>query len=70
VVKDLQKVMENYWNILGIGPWDVYSWEAPLTYDHKYHGRPAWAREKIAITRVGGVELELCRRTPPPELLS
>ncbi len=61
VVKDLQKVMENYWNILGIGPWDVYSWEAPLTYDCKYHGRPAWAREKIAITRVGGVELELCQ---------
>ena len=41
VVKDLQKVMENYWNILGIGPWDVYSWEAPLTYDRKYYGRPA-----------------------------
>jgi hypothetical protein len=49
VVKDLQKVMENYWNILGIGPWDVYSWEAPLVCDRKYHGGPAWAREKIAI---------------------
>ncbi|MBA7656178.1 hypothetical protein ES703_64093 [subsurface metagenome] len=22
VVKDLQKTMENYWNILGIGAWD------------------------------------------------
>jgi len=61
VVKDLQKVMENYWDILGIGPWDVYSWEAPLVCDRKYHGGPAWAKEKIAITRVGEVELELCQ---------
>lgn len=61
VVKDLQKVMENYWNILGIGPWDIYSWEAPLVYNRKYHGKPAWAKEKIALTQVGAVELELCQ---------
>jgi catechol 2,3-dioxygenase-like lactoylglutathione lyase family enzyme len=61
VVKDLQRTMEDYWNILGIGPWDVYSWEAPLVYDRKYHGKPAQTREKIAETRVGGVVLELCQ---------
>ncbi|MFC1950151.1 VOC family protein [Chloroflexota bacterium] len=61
VVKDLQKTMENYWNILGIGPWDVLSWEAPLVHHRQYHGKPAWAREKIAITRVGAVEFELCQ---------
>lgn len=61
VVKDLQMVAENYWNILGIGPWDIYSWEAPLVYDRKYHGKPAWARETIAVAQVGGVELELCQ---------
>jgi len=53
--------MENYWNILGIGPWNITSWEAPLVYDRKYHGRPAWAREKIAEARVGAVQLELCQ---------
>jgi hypothetical protein len=61
VVKDLKTVMENYWNILGIGPWDVIHWEAPLVYDRKYHGEPAWAREIIALTQVGGVQLELCQ---------
>jgi catechol 2,3-dioxygenase-like lactoylglutathione lyase family enzyme len=61
VVNDLQKVAENYWNILGIGPWDIYAWEAPLVYDRKYHGKPAWAKEKIAVAQVGGVELELCQ---------
>lgn len=59
VVKDLQKAMENYWNILGIGPWDIYSWEPPLVYARRYHGKPAWAREKIALTQVGAVQLEL-----------
>ncbi len=59
VVKDIQKTVENYWNILGIGPWDIYPWEAPLVYDYKYHGRLAWARAKIAITMVGPVMLEL-----------
>jgi methylmalonyl-CoA/ethylmalonyl-CoA epimerase len=59
VVKDVQKAVENYWNILGIGPWDIYPWESPLVYDYKYHGKPAWARAKIAITMVGPVMLEL-----------
>ena len=61
VVKDLQKGVENYWNILGIGPWDIYPWEAPLVYDRTYHGKPAWGREKIAITTVGAVVIELCQ---------
>jgi len=61
VVKDVQKVAENYWNILGIGPWDIYAWEAPLVYDRTYHGKPSWAREKIALAQVGGVQLELCQ---------
>ncbi len=61
VVKDLQKVMENYWNILGIGPWEVFDWEAPLVYDRKYHSKTVWARDKIALAQVGAVQLELCQ---------
>jgi len=61
VVKDIQKTMESYWNILGIGPWDVYAWEVPLVYERTYHGKPAWAREKIALAQVGAVQLELCQ---------
>ncbi len=59
VVKDVRIVVENYWNILGIGPWEIYLWEAPLVYERKYHGKPAWAREKIALAQVGAVQLEL-----------
>lgn len=59
VVKDVRAVAAHYWNILGIGPWDIYDWEAPLVHDRTYHGRPAWAREKLAKARAGAVELEL-----------
>jgi len=61
VVKDVQMVAENYWNILGIGPWHVYSWEEPLVYDHMYHGKPTWVKAKIAQAQVGTVQLELCQ---------
>ena len=58
-VKDLQATAENYWKILGIGPWDIYDWEFPRVTERTYHGKRSWAREKIAMTMVGGVELEL-----------
>ena len=59
VVKDVQAVAENYWNILGIGPWRIYQWELPLVYERKYHGKPAWSRAKMALTQLENVELEL-----------
>lgn len=68
VVRDLQRVVEDYWHILGIGPWDIYSWEAPLIYERKYHGEPVCAREKIAMTQVGGVQLELCQPVDGPSI--
>jgi catechol 2,3-dioxygenase-like lactoylglutathione lyase family enzyme len=67
-VKNIEIVAENYWKILGIGPWEVYTWEAPLVYDRTYHGKPAWAREKIAITRVGNLEFELVQAVDGPSL--
>ena len=58
-VANLQKTVENYRNILGIGPWDIWDWEAPLVYDYTYHGKPAWARAKMALTQLENVEMEL-----------
>ena len=61
MVRDVQTTAENYWNILGIGPWAICEWEEPYIYDRKYHGRPALGRDRIAIADVGGVQLELCQ---------
>jgi catechol 2,3-dioxygenase-like lactoylglutathione lyase family enzyme len=68
VVEDLEAVAENYWNILGIGPWAVFKWEAPLVYDRKYYGKTVWAKEKIALTQVGGVQLELVQPVDGPSI--
>lgn len=58
-VKNLQKCVHDYWRILGIGPWDIYSWEYPVVRDLKYRGKPAESRERIALAQMGTVSLEL-----------
>lgn len=67
-VNDLEQVAKNYWTILGIGPWAIFEWEAPLVYDRKYHGQAAWAREKIALAQVGNVQLELVQPVEGPSI--
>lgn len=67
-VKDIEVVAENYWKVLGIGPWSVFNWEAPLVYDRLYHRKPAWAREKIALAQVGNVQLELVQAVEGPSI--
>jgi catechol 2,3-dioxygenase-like lactoylglutathione lyase family enzyme len=67
-VNDLPLVVENYWSILGIGPWNIYAWEYPGVYQRTYHGQPAWAREKICHAMVGGVEFELMQPVDGPSL--
>jgi catechol 2,3-dioxygenase-like lactoylglutathione lyase family enzyme len=58
-VRDIDSAVEAYWSVLGIGPWNIYAWEAPTVYDRMYDGKSTWAREKTAKTMVGGLELEL-----------
>jgi catechol 2,3-dioxygenase-like lactoylglutathione lyase family enzyme len=58
-VWDLQAGVEKYWKLLGIGPWDVYDWEYPRVTERTYMGKKSWAREKIALVQLGGIELEL-----------
>jgi len=58
-VKDVIRTAENYWNILGIGPWEIRDWGTHALYDRTYHGKPAWARERIAHAYLGDLELEL-----------
>lgn len=59
VCNDIKKTMEAYWNILGIGPWAVFEFGSLRIPGLKYHGQPAWGRERIAHAYVGDLELEL-----------
>jgi len=58
-VKDVIKTAENYWNILGIGPWEIRDWGSHVLYDRTYHGKPAWGKERLAHAYLGDLELEL-----------
>jgi catechol 2,3-dioxygenase-like lactoylglutathione lyase family enzyme len=60
VVKDLQKSMERYWSILGIGPWKIFpTFEPPFLKDTKIRGEEKKHSMKIAQVNVGKVVLEL-----------
>ncbi len=67
-VRDVPKVAENYWNILGIGPWEIYDWEYPLVRDRQYYGKPALARERIGFAQVGATQLELIQPVDGPSI--
>lgn len=68
VVENLELVAENYWKIMGIGPWSIYDWEPPLVHSRKYHGKDAWGRERIALVQVGDVQLELVQPVDGPSI--
>jgi hypothetical protein len=58
-VKDAVQTAENYWNLLGIGPWEIREWGNQALFDRTYYGRPAWGRERLAHAYLGDLELEL-----------
>jgi len=66
VVKDVEKVAQNYWNILGIGPWTILTVEPPNAYERTYHGKPAYFAMKVGLTQVGPMELEVMETLEGP----
>lgn len=59
VVKDIEKSMEQYWKILGIGPWSLYNVAPPKLTNTTVRGEHRRFSMKLALARVGSVMLEL-----------
>jgi len=61
LVRDLQKSMERYWETLGIGPWDVYTFSSDTVREFTLYGQSVEAPFKfmIALAKFGGVQFEL-----------
>src|SRR5216684_3468106 len=59
VVRDLDAAMRRYWELLGIGPWRVYTYGPPLVHDMTYRGRAQDYRMRLALAQVGEIMLEL-----------
>ena len=59
VVEDLDKAVEHYTKLLGIGPWEFYTYGKPLVKQMSYRGKPADYRMRIAFTQMGPMQIEL-----------
>ena len=51
--------MRQYWTILGIGPWGIYTYAPPKLRETTVRGRPEPYSMKLALARVGSIVFEL-----------
>ena len=59
VVEDLDKTVENYWKLYGIGPWYFYTYGKPLVKRMSYHGEASEYKMRIALSYLGPLRIEL-----------
>ena len=59
VVKDLQKSMEFYWTIFGIGPWHILTFQPPTMTNTKVRGKPVQYSMKLGLAQIGNIQWEL-----------
>jgi methylmalonyl-CoA epimerase len=59
IVEDLDKAVEHYWKLFGIGPWHFYTYGKPLVKEMSYHGEPAEYRMRVALSYLGPTRIEL-----------
>jgi len=59
VVKDLDRTVENYYRVFGIGPWHFYTYGKPLVRLMTRHGKPADYAMRIALSYFGPMRVEL-----------
>jgi len=68
VVKDLKKTIEKYWEILGIGPWEIYTFAPPELTEMTIRGKNVEYSMKIAETTIGNVILEVIEPLEGPSI--
>lgn len=70
VVRDVEKAMKHYWEILGIGPWDVRHFTPATVRDFYVHGQRVTEGFDFicAVTWVGEIELELVQPIEGPNI--
>jgi methylmalonyl-CoA/ethylmalonyl-CoA epimerase len=59
LVEDLEKTVENYWTMFGIGPWHFYTYSKPLVKQMSYRGQPAEYAMRFALSQIGPLRIEL-----------
>lgn len=59
IVPNLEKAIETYWKLFGIGPWHIYTYGKPLVKTMTYHGEPAEYKMRVALSYLGPTRIEL-----------
>jgi hypothetical protein len=60
VVKDIQESVERYWKLLGIGPWNIYTFAPPNLREATVRGKRVDYSMRLALCMAGPVQ-HLCR---------
>lgn len=68
VTRNIDNAVKKYWETLGIGPWKIHRYEPPDLRDTKLRGVPTEYSMKIALAKVGGIELELIEPLKGPNI--
>lgn len=59
IVPDLDKAVENFWNVFGIGPWHFYTYGKPLVKRMTRKGKPSEYKMRVALANAGKMRIEL-----------
>jgi methylmalonyl-CoA/ethylmalonyl-CoA epimerase len=59
IVKDLDQVVQNYWEVFGIGPWHFYTYAKPFVKKMSYYGKDADYSMRLALSYFGPTRVEL-----------
>ena len=59
LVPNLEKTVEAYWDKFGIGPWQFYTYQAPLLKKMSYRGKSGDYAFRIALAWIGELRIEL-----------
>jgi len=59
VVKDLDRVVENYYKHFGVGPWHFYTYEKPFVKNMTRNGKSSSYSMRVALSYFGPTRIEL-----------
>jgi hypothetical protein len=59
VVRDLDAAMRDYWELYGIGPWRIYTFDPSTVETMIFRGRSVQFAIRLASAEIGGMNWEL-----------
>jgi hypothetical protein len=59
IVPDLERAVEHFWRVFGVGPWHFYTYGKPLVKRMTRHGEPTEYSMRVALSHIGSLRVEL-----------